>query len=89
MNGNTERAQCALSRVSSLRKRKRKTMKRIKQFIKYPKKVIKKKIVPTTIMLVNFFPLYLFIFYLLKFFFSLSLHTLCHRHLLGSERGLL
>ena len=43
MNGNTERVQCALSRVCILRKRKRKAMKRIKQKKKISKNVNKKK----------------------------------------------
>ena len=45
MNGNTERAQCALSRVESaaLKKRKRKAIIRIKQIYKIFKKVNKKK----------------------------------------------
>ena len=43
MNGNTERAQCALSRVCIPKKRKRKAVKRIKQIDKTSKRVIKKK----------------------------------------------
>ena len=43
MNGNTERAQCALSRVGIPEKRKRKATKRIKQIYKISKRVIKKK----------------------------------------------
>ena len=43
MNGNTERAQCALSRVCIPKKRKRKAMKRIKQIYKISKRVITKK----------------------------------------------
>ena len=43
MNGNTERAQCALSRVCILKKRKRKAVKRIKQIYKTSKRVIKKR----------------------------------------------
>ena len=43
MNGNTERAHCALSRVCILKKRKRKAVKRIKQIYKTSKRVIKKK----------------------------------------------
>ena len=42
MNGNTERAQCALSRVCIPKKRIRKAMKRIKQIYKISKRVIKK-----------------------------------------------
>ena len=43
MNGNTERAQCALSQVCIPKKRKRKVMKRIKQIYKISKRVRKKK----------------------------------------------
>ena len=42
MNGNTERAQCALSRVCTPKKRKRKAAKRIKQIYNISKKAIKK-----------------------------------------------
>ena len=44
MNGNTKQAQCALLESASLRKRKRKAMKRINKLIKYFKK---KKIMPS------------------------------------------
>ena len=43
MNGCTEKAQCALSRVCIPKKRKRKAVKRIKEIYKISKKVIKKK----------------------------------------------
>ena len=45
MNVNTERAQCALSRVCIRKKRmrKRKVMKRIKQIYKLSKRVLKRK----------------------------------------------
>ena len=42
MNGNTQRAQCALLESASLKKRKRKAMKRIKQIYKISKKCNKK-----------------------------------------------
>ena len=42
MNGNTERAQCALSQVCIPKKRKRKAVKRIKQSYTISKRVIKK-----------------------------------------------
>ena len=42
MNGNTERAQCTLSHKSaSLKKKKRKAVKRLNKFIKYLKRVKK------------------------------------------------
>ena len=43
MDGNTERAQCALSRVCIPKKRKRKALKRIKQIFKLSKRVKRKK----------------------------------------------
>ena len=43
MNGNTEQAQCALSRVHPLRKGKGRQWKRIKQIYKISKKGKKKK----------------------------------------------
>ena len=43
VNGNTERTQCALSRVCIPKKRKRKAVKRTKQIYKISKRVIKKK----------------------------------------------
>ena len=46
MTGNTERAQCALSRVCIPKKRRRKAMKRIKQIYKISKKG-NKKIMPS------------------------------------------
>ena len=41
MNGNTERAQCALSRVCIPKKRKRKAVKRIKQIYKISQSLVK------------------------------------------------
>ena len=43
MNGNTEQAQCTLSRVCIPKERKRRAVKRIKQMYRISKKVIKKK----------------------------------------------